>query len=86
MEIDTIKIKRKFDSKKKQKEECFNCRKKRHFTREYFKKTERKVKFNDNRIEIQTTHLRKSQSFEIPKTSSHKINKSQKKRTHKQEF
>ena len=52
MEIDTVKIKRKSDDKKKQKKECFNCGKKEHFARKYFKKTERKVKFNNNRIKI----------------------------------
>jgi hypothetical protein len=52
MEIDTIKIKKKFDSKKKQKRECFNCEKRGHFTRKYFKKTEKKVKFDDNRIKV----------------------------------
>jgi hypothetical protein len=32
MEIDTVKMKRKFDGKKKQKGECFNCGKKGHVT------------------------------------------------------
>ena len=68
IDINTIKIKKRSNEKKKQKEKCFNCRKKEHFTRECFKKTERKIKFNNNRIEVQTTYLGKNQLFKVPET------------------
>ena len=86
MDINTIKIKKRSDRKKKQKEKCFNCRKKKHFIKECFKKIERKVKFNNNEIEVQTTYLGKSQSFKVPETPLQEVDKSQKKRTHEQEF
>jgi hypothetical protein len=86
IDINTIKIKKRLDGKKKQKKKYFNCEKEGHFTRKCFKKTEKKIKFNDNGIEVQTIYLEKSQLFEVPETLLQEVNKSQKKRTHKQEF
>jgi hypothetical protein len=86
MDINTIKMKKRSDEKKKQKGKCFNCGKEGHFTRECFKKTEKKVKFNDNRIKVRTTYLRKSQSFKVPETPPQEIDKSQKEETREQEF
>jgi hypothetical protein len=52
IDIDTIRMKKRSDRKKKQKGKCFNCEKKRHFMRECFKKIKKKIKFNNNRIEV----------------------------------
>ena len=76
IDIDTIRMKKRSDRKKKQKEKCFNCGKERHFVRKCFKKIKRKIKFNNNRIEVQTTYLEKNQLFKVPETLLYKINKS----------
>ena len=74
IDIDTIKIKRS-DRKKKQKEKCFNYRKKEHFARECFKKIKKKIKFNDNGIEVQIIYLGKNQSFKVPETLLQEVDK-----------